>query len=136
MRGELYVREIVRGILAIVVGVMLVTTPVSAATGGATVITARVMPVRHIVINKDGVILRIVSNTAESVAPVVHFGSFEGPEVAMSDEVSSRYEHLIAHLDMKRPADYVRKSDTEIALTQLRRVALLPLQTISQIGVR
>ena len=136
MRGELYVREIVRGILAIAVGVLLCTPPVSAATSGETVITARVMPVRHVVINKDGMILRIVSNTSEDVSPIVHLGSFEGPEIALSDEARGSYDRLIAHLDMSRPADYVRKSDAEIALMQWRDLATVPLRTISQITLR
>lgn len=136
MRGKLYVREIVRGILAIAMGVLLFTPSVSAATSGETVITARVMPVRHVVINKEGTILRVVSNTSEDVSPIVHLGSFEGPEVTMSEEARATYDRLVAHLDMSRPADYVRKSDAEIALMQWRDLAVIPLRTISQITLR
>jgi len=137
MRGELLVRGLLRGIVAIAIGVLAFTSPVSAAAptvaGGETVITARVMPVRHIVVDHEGVIQRIISNTTENVTPIVHLGSAEGEEVVFTTDVKQRYESLIAHLDMQRPADYVRKQPLEILLARLQYVGTLPLRAISQI---
>jgi len=131
------VRGVLRGFIAVVMGVMLSTSPVSAATpttsGGETVIAAQVMPVRHVVVDSDGVILRIVSNTSENVAPHVYLGSFTGAQISMTAEVNQRYENLIAKLDMQRPADYVRKQPLDILLTQFQHLSALHLRVISQI---
>lgn len=136
MRGELLVRGLLRGVLAMVVGVTVFTSPVSAAvptsSGGETVITAHVMPVRHIVVDHEGVIQRIISNTSENVTPIVHLGTAEGEEILLTTDVKQRYESVIAHLDMQRPADYVRKQPLEILLTRLQNISTLPLRAISQ----
>lgn len=133
MRGKLLVRGLLRGVLAMVVGVMVFTSPVSAVTGGETVITAQVMPVRHIVVDRDGVIQRIISNTSEDVIPVVHLDTAEGDEIEFTAEISERYETAIAHLDMRRPADYVRKQPLAITIARLQYLSALPLRAISQI---
>lgn len=137
MRGELLVRDLLRGVLVMVIGVTVFTSPVSAAiptsSGGETVITARVMPVRHIVVDRDGVIQRIISNTSEDVTPIVHLGTAENGEVPLTAEVKRNYELEIAQLNMERPADYVRKQSFELLLAHLRHVSTLPLRAISQI---
>jgi hypothetical protein len=106
---------------------------VTQASAAQTVITARVMPVRHVVIDKDGVILRIVSNTSENVAPIVYLDTFGGARTAMPKETRQGYEHLIGQLDMSRPADYIRKSSLEILVAQIQTVTASRLKAISQI---
>lgn len=123
-----------------VVGVLVFTPSVSATTttssGGETVITARVMPVRHIVVDGEGVIQRIISNTSENVSPIVHLGTAEGVEVPLTTEIEQDYKAAIASLDMKRPADYVRKQPLELLFARLQHISALPLRAISQINLR
>lgn len=137
MRGELLVRGLLRGVLALAVCAMILASPVSAAvptnSGGETVITARVMPVRHIVVDDDDVIQRIISNTSENVTPIVYRGNFQGEQIPMTDEVRLNYDNAIAALDMRRPADYIRKSPLQLLLAHVQHVSVLHLKAISQV---
>lgn len=137
MRGELLVRGLLRVVLAMVVSVMVFTPPVSAAiptgSGGETVITARVMPVRHIVVDDSGVIQRIISNTSENVPPIVYLDSFQGEQIPLTDDIRQNYDDAIAVLDMRHPADYVRKSPIQLLLAHVQHVGILHLKAISQI---
>lgn len=123
-------RGVLRGIIAICMGVLVWAPPVSAAE---TVITARVMPVRHIVVDEAGVVQRIISNTSENVTPIVHLGSAEGREILLTDDVKQRYETVIAGLDMSGPADYTRKSPFKLALAYVQSQTTHQLKLLSQI---
>lgn len=137
MRGKLYVRGLLRGIVAVVMGVFGFTSPVSAAItgGGETVVTAKVMPVRYVVVDDRGVVQRVVSNTSEPVTPIVHLGNFEGPIVPMTKEISQNYHREIARLDMSRPADYERRFSAELMFKDLQRRASIPFRAISQLSL-
>lgn len=114
---------------------------VSAATvsGGSTVISGRVLPVRYVIVDDEGVIQRIISNTPESVIPRVHLGAIDGAELPLSADIAARYEKNIAKLDMERPADYVRKppvgpSPIQNARMHLKRLGVTNLlKSLSQI---
>lgn len=115
--------------------------PVSATTasGGSTVISGRVLPVRYVIVDDDGVIQRIISNTPEKVTPRVHLGAINGEQIPLSADIAARYEKDIAKLNMERPADYARKppvgpSPLQYAGTHLKRLGVTALlKGVSQI---
>lgn len=133
-------RGVVRGFFAICLGVFVFAPPVSAATvtGGSTVITGRVLPVRYVVVDEQGVIQRIISNTPENVTPKVHLGAIDSPEIPLSADLALQYEKALATLDMERPADYVRKpplkpSPVQLTITHLQQLGIAQLKSLSQV---
>ena len=119
---------------------MTFTPSVSAATvsGGSTVISGRVLPVRYIVVDEQGVIQRIISNTPENVTPKVHLGAIDSPEIPLSADLALQYEEVLATLDMERPADYVRKpplkhSPIQLTIAYLQQLGTAQLSILSQV---
>ncbi len=59
-------------------------------------VTAKVLPMRRVIVDNQGQILRITSNTTESISPTVFRGS-DTPEnqIALSPEIANAYKSLV-----------------------------------------
>lgn len=119
------VKSVMRGVITVFVSVLAFAPSVSAAS---TVITAQVAPVRHVVVDSDGVIQEVVSNTAENVLPLVHLGSMDGTQIPLSDDVRQQYVAIISQLDMHRTGYvYTAQEQWGLSAFNLQLVSLLPL---------
>lgn len=119
-----------RGAVFAIVGVLLVAPQAHAQVQAAeTVITARVMGVRHIVVDRRGVITQIVSNTPEDVVPIAHLDDLLGKQVSISTETEQAYREIIAKTDMSRAGVvYLRESPLKRFVARLAQVSTLALK--------
>lgn len=86
---------------AIIIGGLLALSPSAAfadtiSVSQTVVITATVAPARSIVVNDAGQMIKIYSNTNERVAPKVYVGKAPGPEVVLTPQLKSQYDHIMA----------------------------------------
>ncbi len=75
---------------------------VAAQTSGGVMITAVIAPVRDILVNNQGVIQQIVSNTSEDVSPKVYQSSFHASQTTLSPDVNKQYQKIMLTVDTKR----------------------------------
>lgn len=96
-------RIINRGIPVTIAAVVLCIT--CTTPGYATDIYVAVNPVRIIHIDSSGDIVRITSNTPQSVEPVVRKIGFIETDAAYDKSVKIKYEHVINRYDMAKPIE-------------------------------
>jgi len=79
-------------------------TPVlpTLTTSGSTQVVVTVQPIRSILINDQGEIVRIISNSAANVTPTVYKNSFTGSALELSPDVNQQYKSLLSNLDITR----------------------------------
>lgn len=119
-----------RGTVFAIVGALLLAPQAHAQVQVAeTVITAQVMGVRHIVVDRRGTITQIVSNTSEDVAPIAHLDDLLGKQVSISAETERSYREIIANTDMSHAGVvYVRESPLKQFVARLAQVSTLALK--------
>lgn len=120
------VKEVMRGTVFAIVGVLLFAPYAHAQVQAAeTVITARVMGVRHIVVDRRGNITQIVSNTSEDVAPIAHLDDLLGKQVSISAETERHYREIISRSDMSRAGVvYLREPPLKKFVANLVKVSI------------
>ncbi len=82
--------------------VATVMAPASVLADSASVtqiitITARVAPARSIVVNDQGVMTKIYSNTPEAVTPKVYLNSVPGKAMPLTPQLMQQYQTIIDH---------------------------------------
>jgi hypothetical protein len=68
-------------------------------SSGTTTVSAVVAPVRDILVNTDGNIVQIASNTPENVTPTVFMKSFETPPIPLTTKVFTQYLSLLSNIN-------------------------------------
>lgn len=87
-------------------------SPVSSQTGGGSVIiTATIAPVRDVLVDNHGVILEILSNTSDNVAPTVYKNRLDTDPIPLEPGVAERYDSLIRRVNTHKTGVIYRLSD-------------------------
>lgn len=68
-------------------------------SGGSTKVSVTIQPVRLILVNNQGKIVRMISNTSSDVPPTVYKNSFNSPPVAISPDIRQQYWAILAKAD-------------------------------------
>jgi hypothetical protein len=63
---------------------------------GSHIISATLEPARDVLVNSQGQIIQIDSNSAQNVTPVIYMGSFKAEPVKMTSYISRQYQTIIA----------------------------------------
>ena len=94
-------------------------------------IQAVVLPARSIILDQQGHISQIVSNTADNVTPNVYRGSVAaGREAALTAQLLTQYNSLLAQVARPGPGVLYRQSEppaTLTAVTLARQPSLLAI---------
>ena len=112
--------------LALLAVVSVPASPVLAATaaGATTTITAVILPVRYILLNKQGEIITIISNTTTDVTPKVYMASFQSPELPLTPALNKQYLQLMSGLQTTRFGTiYSRPTNQAARATYLSRLS-------------
>lgn len=97
----------------------------------ATIIRARVAPVREIVVDNDGKITRIDSNTTEDVVPTVRRGTVTGPIIILTPAIATEYNSLKSRISFVRAGVVYRRPSQSVSWLarqwqRLRRLSIVP----------
>lgn len=93
-----FMRKNLGATLFIFAFVAMWSVPVSAQTitvSQTITITARVAPTRSIVVNEQGVMTKIYSNTSDNVAPKVYLYDVPGKELPLTSALLQQYNEVI-----------------------------------------
>lgn len=72
-------------------------------------VTARVLPMRRVIVDANGQIQQIISNTAEDVTPTVYFGrDTDANKIPLTDDVQQQYQSLVPQGSGKAGILYTR----------------------------
>lgn len=83
------------------------------------VVTVTVNPTRVIIVDRDLVIRRIISNTKDDVRPVVYLESEDGRELPYTESITEQYLALKSSMNFKEPGIiYDREDRVPIALVK------------------
>ncbi len=83
-------------LLAVVMGLGLMPQSASAVTASQTItITATVAPARSIIVNDQGEVLSVISNTDLYITPTVYLGKMHGPAQLLTPELLVKYNEII-----------------------------------------
>ena len=78
-------------------------------TGDNVTITAVIKPVRYILINKYGTITEILSNTTQSVKPIVYLDKLNGNQVSFSSNLQRQYISILESINTAKKYGVIYK---------------------------
>jgi hypothetical protein len=85
------------------------TAAAAQAVDSSVTISAVIAPVRSIVVNQQGVIQQITSNSPAAVTPTVYRNSLQGPAVALNSSILKQYHAILPHLNRQRTGIIYRR---------------------------
>ncbi|MGH7234514.1 MAG: hypothetical protein ACREF7_03675 [Candidatus Saccharimonadales bacterium] len=92
----------------------------SGSSSGNIEIVAYVKPVRDVLINAQGRISEIQSNTSSNVAPSVYRDSYNTKPIKLSPNIYSQYTTILAHLNLNKTGVIYKQSDSKAGLAFLK----------------
>lgn len=100
-------------ILATAIALVFLTSILLAPEAQAQTITvtAAVRPLRTIIVDKNLLIQKIVSNTSEDIRPMVVLAVADGEELPYSESIQKQYEFLKPSLDFSKPGIIYTRED-------------------------
>lgn len=107
--------------LITVMGCLLMGTTSVAAQTGTTVITAKIAPVRIIVVDNKGKITQVISNTKENVTPTVHKNSPDGKKTVLTQSISKQYKTILKSSDTHKTGVIYQADDKTNLISYLFR---------------
>ena len=69
--------------------------------GSSITITAVVLPARYIIVDSNGIINKILSNTKQNVTPKVYLNSINGKELVLTNKISNQYTKILKKIKLK-----------------------------------
>jgi hypothetical protein len=90
----------------------------AAAQSGSTVIAAAIAPVRIIVVNDNGNITKIISNTPEAVTPTVRKGTPDGRQTTLTRDINKQYAVILKRAKIKKTGVIYQANDSMAAKIQ------------------
>jgi hypothetical protein len=86
-------------LFAVMIGPVLLPDAVSAraiSVSQTITITARVAAARSIIVNEQGRMTSVISNTSEAITPKVYRSAMHGPQQPLTPELLAQYQSVIA----------------------------------------
>jgi virulence-associated protein VapD len=65
------------------------------SSGASVQITAIVEPACHVIINQNGQIIEIVTNTKNQITPIVTLNSISGNQISMTPKIYNDYQNIL-----------------------------------------
>jgi len=83
----------------------------SPATNSSVVISAVIAPVRYILVNDQGIITEILSNSQENVMPTVYKNKLGSEPITLSRAIYSQYISLMTNISSNHNGVIYRRND-------------------------
>jgi hypothetical protein len=98
------------------------TAQADPVSSGSAVISAEIKPVRYVLIDNNGDILQIESNTPRNVAPLIYKDKYTSPPKPVTKSIETQYQAILAK---------VNTNNTGVIYSKLEKTKLSPSHSVS-----